>query len=132
MHFLGGSVSTTPTYMVLPQRPMGCQFMNVHSKHISSALGCNTNVQMGDICHMFYRTMYTSKSTQAEDRRGLDYVYTAIFRRIAKMETNTHDQNEEYGSIPVFTEGLSRLLPGIYSMTSHDVVSTTMAHLIMS
>ena len=37
-----------PQWMVRKKRPMGCQFLNTHSRSISEVFNCNTNIQIGD------------------------------------------------------------------------------------
>jgi hypothetical protein len=66
-YFLDGSVNTVYPFMVLPKRPMGCQFINAHNKAISDVFNFNTNIQIGDASQVFYSTLYTSKSTQDKD-----------------------------------------------------------------
>jgi hypothetical protein len=61
---LDGSVKSVYPFLVLPKRPMGCQFINAHNTPISHVLNCNTNIQIGDASQVFYSTLYTSKSTQ--------------------------------------------------------------------
>ncbi len=100
---------------------------------MSLILGCNTNVQIGDLCHMFYVTMYSSKSTQGDDRCKLEFISNAIVSKIMRFQTNAMANGEEYtNDVPKFGEGLGRILSGIYSLTANDVMSTTMAHLIVS
>jgi hypothetical protein len=65
--FLDGSINVVYPFMVLPKRPMGCQFINAHNKTISEVFNFNTNIQIGDASQVFYSTLYTSKSTQDED-----------------------------------------------------------------
>jgi hypothetical protein len=45
-YFLDGSVNTVYLFMVLPKRPMGCQFINAHNKAISNVFNFNTNIQI--------------------------------------------------------------------------------------
>jgi hypothetical protein len=55
--------------MVIPKRPMGCQFINAHNKTISEVFNSNTNIQIGDALQVFYSILNTSKSTQDEDSK---------------------------------------------------------------
>ena len=64
---LDGSVNTVYPFIILPKRPMGCQYLNSHNTTISYILNCNNNIQIGDASQVFYTTLYTSKSTQEED-----------------------------------------------------------------
>jgi len=68
--FLNGSVNTVHPFMVLPKRPMGCQFINAHKKTIDYVFNFITNIQIGDASQVFYSTLYTSKSTQDEDSKN--------------------------------------------------------------
>ncbi len=61
--------STLYLFMVLPKRPMGCQFINAHNKTISDVFNFNTNIQIGDALQVFYSNLYTYKSTQDEDSK---------------------------------------------------------------
>jgi len=69
-YFLDGSVNTVYPFMVLPKRPMGCQFINAHKKTIDYVFNFITNIQIGDASQVFYSTLYTSKSTQDEDSKN--------------------------------------------------------------
>ena len=64
---LDGTINSVYPFMVLPKRPMGCQFINAHNKSISEVFNFNTNIQIGDASQVFYSTLYTSKSSQDED-----------------------------------------------------------------
>jgi hypothetical protein len=55
--------------MVIPKRPMGCQFINAHNKPISEVFNFNENIQIGDVSQVFYSTLYTSKSAQDENSK---------------------------------------------------------------
>jgi hypothetical protein len=67
---LNGSINRVYQFMVIPKRPMGWQFINAHNKPISEVFNFNTNIQIGDALQVFYSTLYTSKSTQDEDRKN--------------------------------------------------------------
>lgn len=62
----GIHLESTP-FMVLTRRPMGCQFLNTHNVAASTVFGCNTNVQIGEPCHIYYNAAYAFKDTQKED-----------------------------------------------------------------
>ena len=66
-YLLDGSVKKTAPWMVLPRRPLGCQYLNTHNKEISTIFNCNSNVIIGDASNTYYLTLYGSKSTQKED-----------------------------------------------------------------
>jgi hypothetical protein len=69
-------------WLLLPRRPLGCEFINTHNHPMSEILNCNTNVQIGDPTQVLYSTLYSSKSTQKEDAeksRGLQVVLSGDF-----------------------------------------------------
>ena len=141
-------------YSVLPNRSNGSQYLNTHSRIITEKFGCNSNVQMGSPRCVFYVVHYTTKSTQKEDR-GTDYdrIGRQVMKRIAKEKDRLNhvkemhqedvrsemvdgdDDNDNEDSIDPdypFREGLCRFLIGMSVHLSQDVVSATMAHLLMS
>ena len=61
----GEEVMTRP-WLIYPKRPLGCEYINQHSYAVSEVLNCNSNIQIGDPTHVFYSTLYTSKSTQED------------------------------------------------------------------
>ncbi len=69
-------------FMVLPKRPMGCQFINTHNKPISEVFNFNTNIQIGNASQIFYSTLYTSKSTQDEDSKKQIRIGHAVIKGI--------------------------------------------------
>jgi hypothetical protein len=117
--------------MVLPKRPMGCQFINSHNKIISKVFDFNTNIQIGDALQVFYSTLYTSKSTQDEVSKKQLRIGHAVIKRIKHLldenQTNGCDQTT---SEPCFGEGLRRVLSGLNAATTRNVICSTMAHLI--
>jgi hypothetical protein len=54
-------------WTLLPNREMGCQYINTYNMACSDVFNCNTNVQIGDTSQVYYSTLYGSKSTQKED-----------------------------------------------------------------
>ncbi len=110
--------------MVLPKWPMGCQFINTHNKTISKVFNFNTNIQIGDASQVFYRTLYTSKSTQDKDSKKQIRIGHAVIKRIKWVLNDNHEGK------PSFGEGLSRVLSGLNAATTRNVISATMAHLI--
>jgi hypothetical protein len=117
--------------MVIPKRPMGCQFINAHNKPISEVFNFNINIQIGDASQVFYSTLYTSKSTQDEDSKKQLHIGHAVMKRIKHLldenQTNSCDQTT---SEPSFEEGLSGILLGLNAATTRNVITSTMAHLI--
>ncbi len=78
---LDGSINKVYPFMVLPKRPMGCQFINAHSHLISAVFNFNTNISIGDVSHVYYSTLYTSKSTQEEDAEKQSRIGRGVIKR---------------------------------------------------
>jgi len=131
-HNIDGSTRRMAPWMIIPQQPMGCQYVNVYNPTISELFGCNTNVQVGDPIHMFYITLYNLKSTQKEDGERSRNITKSIIRRLLRLQEEVRTgRREELDSEPDFVEGLCRMLGGMYAATSRYVVSSTMAHLLI-
>ena len=105
-----------PPWMVHTRRPMGCQFLNTHSRSISEVFNCNTNIQIGDRSQVFYSTLYCRKSIQKEDAERQQRISHSINRRLLCMEG----------------EGLCRTLSGMNAVPSRNVISATLQHLLVS
>ena len=130
-HNLDGTTRQMAPWMIIPKRPMGCQYVNVHNPTISELFSCNTNVQVGDPIHMFYITLYNLKSTQKEDSERSRNITKSIIRRLLRIQDEVRAGNhDEVMNEPDFAEGLCRMLGGMYAATSRYVVSSTMAHLL--
>jgi hypothetical protein len=123
---------------------MGCQFINAHSHPISAVFNFNTNISIGDVSHVYYSTLYTSKSTQEEDAKKQLQIGRGVIKRIKQLLEEKHLHPGTPGVIgsgtskdgtnhqrykPCFGEGLSRLLSGLNAATTRNVISATMAHL---
>ena len=109
---------------------MGSEYINQHSYAVSEVLNCNSNIQIGDPTHVFYSTLYTSKSTQEDDSNRQKRIAMAIVKRLLRQERMI--LSGEIEKIPNgFPEGISRLLCGLNAATSRDVVSAPMAHLLI-
>jgi hypothetical protein len=137
---LDGSINSVYPFLVLPKRPMGCQFINAHNKLISEVFNFNTNIQIGDASQVFYSTLHTSKSAQEEDSEKQIQIGHAIIKRIkCLLEETQHSISEDQSTDamnqarkePSFGEGLSRVLSGLNAATTRNVISATMAHLIL-
>ena len=123
-------------YSVEHRRPLGCEPLNTHSDYITRALECNSNIQIGSPRCVFYVVHYSTKSTQKEDE-GVDFEWVGqqAIRRIQKEGDwlvlqeleRAPDQNEDV----CFHEGLFRFLIGMSVHLSQDVVSATMAYLLI-
>jgi hypothetical protein len=56
-------------WLLLPKHELGCEYINTYNIACSNGFNCNTNIQIGDILHVYYSTLYGSKSTQMEDSK---------------------------------------------------------------
>ena len=90
--------------MVLTRRPMGCQFLKTHNVAASTVFGCNTNVQIGEPCHIYYNAAYAFKDTQKEDSERFLRIGTQVIRRLRRMEAIAR----ENAQITLGTETWSR------------------------
>ena len=132
-HCLNGSTNDVYPFMVILKRPMGCQFLNSHNNAISEVFNFNTNIQIGDTSQVFYSTLYTCKSTQVEDKENQVHIGRAVIKRMKRLLEETQlSENSESTTEPSFGEGLSRVLSGLNAATTRYVVSSTLAHLIIS
>jgi hypothetical protein len=124
---------------------MGCQFINAHSHPISAVFNFNTNISIGDVSHVYYSLLYSSKSTQEEDSKKQLQIGCGVIKRIKQLLEEKHlhpgtpgvvggdmseDGTNQQRYEPSFGEGLSRVLSGINAATTRNVISATMAHLI--
>ncbi len=130
-HCLKGPTMKVAPWMIIPQRPMGCQFINTHNVALSAAFNCNTNIQVGDTLQVYYSTLYNSKNTQKEDSERQQRVSQTIIRRLLRKEEDVllgkcRPEDVQDG----FVEGLCMMLGGMNAATSRDVISTTMSHLL--
>lgn len=120
-------------WMIIPQRPMGCQYVNVHNKALSTVFNCNTNVQVGDPFHMYYITLYNLKSTQEDDSERQRRIGETIIKRLVRIQDEINQGlRDDTDTDCDFTEGLCRMLGGMNAATSRYTVSSTMAHLLIS
>ena len=130
---LEGDEMVTPAWVLELRRPMGCQFINTHCKPISQVFNCNTNIRIGDRSQVYYSTLYCGKSTQKEDAERVQRINNWTYKRLLRIEDqvlqNTRDQEEVPDG---FVEGLCRMLSAMNAATTRNVVSATMAHLLVS
>ena len=89
-YHIDGSITERYPFQVVTKRLQGDQFLNVHNTIASYLFSCNTNIQIGEVDHMYYNTLYGSKSTQKENTRSFMNVSNALSRRI----TNQIDKNK--------------------------------------
>jgi hypothetical protein len=81
-----GDTLLTGPWLLYPKCPMGCEYINQHSQAVSEVFNCNSNIQIGDPSHVFYSTLYTSKSTQDDDSNRQKRIAMAIVRRLICQE----------------------------------------------
>ena len=140
-------------FTVLPQRNFGDQYLNVHSRAISNLFACNSNIQSGEIAHMYYTTVYTSKEIQKEESKNFLFISCQFARtfnfqvekrlRASNNESASSSSNNESASASSnnesassseeaadFVEGLIRVLAGIRAHMASTIVSAPMAHLL--
>ena len=79
------SCTSTP-FLVETRRCIGSHFLNTHSVPVSAVFGCNTNVQMGAPCHLFYTSTYAFKNTQKEDSDRFVHIGTRVCKRLMRMK----------------------------------------------
>ena len=73
------------SFDVVVERKMGDQYLNTFSPTVSGTIGYNTNVQIGDVAHIYYNTLYGSKLTQNNDTGSYLRVCNE-FSRIMKQQ----------------------------------------------
>eukprot|EP00562_Extubocellulus_spinifer_P032245 CAMPEP_0178709322 /NCGR_PEP_ID=MMETSP0699-20121125/17158_1 /TAXON_ID=265572 /ORGANISM="Extubocellulus spinifer, Strain CCMP396" /LENGTH=512 /DNA_ID=CAMNT_0020357741 /DNA_START=263 /DNA_END=1799 /DNA_ORIENTATION=- len=133
-----GSPRRVCAFSVLPERTFGDQYMNTHNRIISNLIACNNNVQIGDIAHLFYNTLYTGKDTQRDDAQKWIDVSTSFSKCIVREARRRQQEQEASDGIdgvdtdeePDFLRGLSRLMSGVRSHMATTTISATMAHLL--
>ena len=121
-------------WMLVTQRDIGSEYMNTFNCALSELFNCNTNIQIGDVWQVYYSTLYGSKSTQKEDSDRVQRILQTVVRRLSKLEEDIllGRKSDTIGPEDSFTKALCVLLSGLRSATSRHVVSSTMAHLLMS
>ncbi len=143
---LDGSVNTVYPFLILPTRPMGCQYMHAHNTTKSYILNCSSTIFKLKMHHKFstahciHVNQHKKKTAKKQLRIG-----HAVIKRIKQVldEKNQHSsasncnsEDTSTNAIPQvwiessFGEGLSRLLSGLNAATTRNVISATMAHLI--
>jgi hypothetical protein len=104
---------------------MGCQFINAHNKPISEVFNFNTNIQIGDASQVFIALCKQVNQHKMKIAKKQVRIGCAVIKRI-KQVLNENQEGE-----PSFGEGLSRVFSGLNSATTRNVISATMAHLIL-
>ena len=145
-YHLDGKVEKKSQYTILPRRKNGSQFLNQHNIPVSGFLGCNTNITMGDPSHTYYTTLYKTKDTQAEDKAAYHRIIASLGKRLWRKhqmqlvqqqqeeeeDENTTSSRNQQKQEQCHIEGLGRVITGLNALLSRDVVSSTMAHLLIS
>jgi len=127
-----GDTLETPSWLLEQRRPMGCQYINTHCKAISEVFNCNTNIQIGDRSQVFYSTLYCGKSTQKEDSERVQRINTAVNKRLLCIQQEVLSGERSKEEIQQgFVEGLCRMLSAMNAATTRNVISSTMAHLLV-
>jgi len=118
-------------FTVMPERTFGDQFMNVFNQVISDIIACNNNVQIGDIGHVFYNTLYNTKNTQSDDSQNFLFISNGFARVFhAQIERREREGAASAEDAPDFVEGLIRVMAGIRAHMASTIVSAPMAHLL--
>ena len=85
------------------------------------------------MAHVYYNTLYLTKSTQAADTKGYVSVCTAMTNRIRKQEREFLEEgNGLEETAHDFSEGLKQVLQAIYANISSYIISPTLAHHIIT
>ena len=96
---------------------------------LSKVLNCNTNIQVGDPCQIFYITLYSSKYTQKEDCEAPQRVQQACSKKLLKVEGQILDGARQPDEVQDgFVEGMCMVLVVMYAATSRYKVSTVPTH----
>ena len=124
-------------YEYMPRRNIGDQFLNVNNDVASCVLGCNTNIGLADRSCFYYVTMYSSKQNQKEEKKVFLTLCEGLHRRILRRENEliesnlSNDEIENNMNAEDYSEGFRRVLSAMFAHTSNDIISATMAHLLL-
>ena len=118
-----GSMIPTNSFTIHVKRHMLDVFVNQYCPFVSEALGCNSNIAIGNIRRLFYCTTYSSKGTQDEDKKAYEYVSRVLLRRMQR-QSNVEDE---------YSEGISRLFSAVIAHSKANIVSAPLArHLVIN
>ena len=132
-NMLDGKDRQVTSFDIMLKKSMGDQYLNTCSIGLSETSGYNSNLQIGDLAHVYYNTLYNTKSTQAADTRGYVSVCTAMTNCIRKQERELLEEgNGLEETAHDFSEGLKRVLQAIYANISSYIISPTLAHHIIT
>jgi len=130
-YLLDGKIKRTAPWLVLPKRPLGCQYLNTHNKEISTIFNCNSNVIIGDASNTFYLTLYGSKSTQKEDSEKKERIMKKLIRKLRRQQMERESGLADDDVRSDYSQGLSMMMSAMNASTSRDVVSSPMAHYLV-
>ena len=121
-------------YQFLHKRNIGDQFMNENNKIITSVLACNNNVNCADRKVIYYTTYYGTKHNQQEEALPYLSICQSLHERIMKqhLAQQEHPDPDYDPDAPDSVEGFRRLISAMYAHTGNNVLSATMAHLLLS
>ena len=124
-YVIDGIIFMVRPWIAEPRRPTRCQLINTHSMSLSKVLNCNTNIQIGEPCQIFYTTLYSNKDTQKEDCETPQRVQQACSKKLLKIEGQTLDGIRQLDNVQDgFIEGMFMVLVAMYTATSIYRVST--------
>jgi len=124
-------------FSIMPNRDISDLFLNIHNSTILKWNGFNNNIQLGDPAHIFYNTMYTSKSAVDEDTKFHQNTLLFVKTKIEKdlnIYYQSHPSNNSQGIVYFndYKVGLIRLLRGITGHLCESVISANLAAHIVS
>ena len=127
-----GDTLKVPPWMFEQRRPLGCEYINTNCQTIAEVFACNTNIQIGDRSQIFYSILYFGKSTQKEDSGRVKRINLAINKRplFIREQIMSGDRDREETQED-FVEESCRILSAMCAATSRNVVSATMAYLLV-
>ena len=127
-------VSVICPYDFHHQRNIGDQFMNPNNPIISTVFACNYNVKCSDRTAIYYATLYGTKYNQGDDRNPHEMICNALQKQLMRRELFLKEYPDPHDdpTRPESIEGFRRMLSAIHAHTSRNVLSATMAHLLLS
>ena len=129
------------SYDIVTKRNIYDSYTNAHNKNVLDFNGGNNNVQIGDIAHAFYTTLYVTKPDDNNqcDIAHLNTCNTAvrsiknyILRTIPDIEHCSEQQLCQLSPERDYVRGLVNLLQGINGHVHEVTLSPTLASYIIS
>jgi hypothetical protein len=74
------------SFQIYPERSLGDEYLNVHSKSFSELLGFNNNIKVADIPQIFYFKLHSFKDQIPDENFEFLNVCTTLTRRFERME----------------------------------------------